>query len=91
VAHHDVVFEETVDRRDRRARQAVVASVLTTFSNMPALTLTPPQTARLLGLKTDVSQRVLRQLVQQGLLWEAGGRYRLREDFAATRLMAAGW
>jgi hypothetical protein len=60
----------------------VVAAVAWTFDDTPTLSLTPAQTARLLGLRIDVSNRVLADLAQRGMLYQVTGRYRRRSDMA---------
>jgi hypothetical protein len=79
--HHSGAYEKR-DRRDRRAREAVVAAVASTFDDTLTLSLTPAQTARLLDLRIDFSNRVLADLAQRGVLHHVDGRYRRRADMA---------
>ena len=61
------------ERRDIAARTALVNRVRGEFSEMPGLSITLAQATRLFGLRKDVCDRVLNQLVRDGLLDIAPG------------------
>jgi len=63
--------------------EAVARRVLAEFDEMPGLTLTPPQAARLFGLDQEFCQRVLDSLVDTAYLRQTGGMVRRGERIAA--------
>ena len=64
------------ERRDSAAREQLVERVAAEFREMPCLRLTPAQAERLFGLRTDISARVIGELVRQGILrMDEDGRY----------------
>jgi hypothetical protein len=65
-----------VERRDTASRDALVHRVLAEFHEMPCLRLTPAQAQRLFGLRSDVSARLIGDLVRIGRLrLDEDGRY----------------
>jgi len=56
------------DRRGHPARDALVKRISGEFHEMPCLRLTLAQARRLFGLRTDVCQRVLSELVRDRTL-----------------------
>jgi len=66
----------SLDRRNQTTRQSLLARILGEFSEMPCLRLTRDQARRLFGLRSDVCDRVLASLVQDGaLVCGTDGRY----------------
>ena len=55
-------------RRDAGARQALRDRILSEFREMPGMTLTVPQAARLFGIPTSACERILVQCTQAGVL-----------------------
>lgn len=71
------------ERRDVSARTALMRRVRGEFEEMPGMSLTLAQAARLFSLPAEPCVRILRQLVDDGLLHQtADGRYRVRTDAA---------
>lgn len=71
------------ERRDGDGRSGLVRRVRLEYEEMPALSLTPVQACRLFGLRADVCERVLRELVRGGSLRRtANGRYVLTRPAA---------
>lgn len=71
------------ERRDPARRTALLQRVLDEFDEMPGTALTLPQARRLFGLPTEVCDRILIGLVNDGRLRRSiDGRFRLR-SFAA--------
>ena len=67
------------DRRNQASRTRLRHRVRAQFEEPPCLRLTVAQTRRLLGLREDVCQRVLSELVDRAVLWQGGdGRYATR-------------
>ena len=65
-----------IERRDNASREALVERVLAEFREMPCLRLTPAQAQRLFGLRSDVSARLIGDLVRIGeLRLDVDGRY----------------
>jgi hypothetical protein len=56
------------DRRNQISRDALVQRVYGEFHEMPCMRLTPAQARRLFGLRSDVCERVLEDLVRSGSL-----------------------
>jgi hypothetical protein len=68
------------DRRDKPSREAVLRRVSGEFYEMPCLRLTRGQAQRLFGLRSDVCQRVLATLLDDGTLeCDSEQRYRLND------------
>jgi hypothetical protein len=68
-----------VERRDILARRALLNRICGEFDEMPGTALTLAQASRLFGLSSDVCERILKGLVNDGRLWRtADGRFRLR-------------
>ena len=67
------------DRRDHSSRDELLERVYAEFREMPCLRLTPAQTRRLLGLRTDVCARVLARLSADGRLTCEDQRYRVND------------
>jgi hypothetical protein len=59
----------TVERRDHASRKQLADRVRAEFDEMPCLRLTCAQAQRLLGLRADVCERVLNELLRAGTLW----------------------
>ena len=67
------------ERRDHASRDQLVQRVVAEFREMPCLRLTAPQAQRLFGLRSDVSARIITQLVEDGVLrLDPDGRYAAR-------------
>jgi hypothetical protein len=67
-----------IERRNAASRHALRRRVHAEFFEMPGLTLTVEQAARLFGLPADVCRRVFGELVQVEMLrLTADGRYAL--------------
>jgi hypothetical protein len=63
--------------------EAVARRVLAEFDEMPGLSLTPRQAARLFGLDQDVCRLILDSLVDRAYLRESGGTVKRGERIAA--------
>jgi hypothetical protein len=63
--------------------ESVTQRVLAEFDEMPGLSLTPTQAARLFGLDQDLCRRVLDALVDMAYLREHGGVIRRGDRIAA--------
>jgi hypothetical protein len=74
--------QSTRDRRDHTVRCALVQRIYGEFHEMPCMRLTAPQARLLFGLRPDVSERILADLVRQGLLYCDGERYRFNDTYA---------
>jgi hypothetical protein len=79
-----------VDRRDHRARYALVQRVYGEFHEMPCMRLTGAQARLLFGLRLDVCERILLRLVQEDLLDWDGVRYRFNDSRDWPVRQAAG-
>jgi hypothetical protein len=78
----------TVDRRNGPLRDALLRRVCGEFNEMPCLRLTRGQAQRLFGLRSDVCERVLADLVRDGILtYGSDERYRLSDSRWPTRTM----
>jgi hypothetical protein len=64
----DAIRRRVGERRDIRSRETLVQRVLAEFREMPCLRLTAAQAQRLFGLRSDVSTRVIGDLVSKGQL-----------------------
>src|SRR3954462_9388812 len=71
------------ERRNHAARYALTQRISGEFQEMPCLRLTAAQAQRLFGLRAEVCQRILLNLVQQGSLTFEGDMYRFND--------ARGW
>jgi hypothetical protein len=78
-----VLLRPKPDRRNFLARELLLRSVLLEFEDMPGLTLTLPQTVRLLGLPSEICLRILTTLVATGHLQVTSRGHRLasRDNF----------
>ena len=63
--------------------EAVARRVLAEFDEMPGLSLTPRQAARLFGLDQDVCRRIIDSLVDLAYLRESGGTIKRGDRIAA--------
>ena len=64
------------DRRNHDSRKCLLRRVRAEFDEMPCLQLTLAQAQRLFGLRADICERVLNELVAAGHLRHRGdGRY----------------
>ena len=54
------------DRRQQHHRELFERRFNTEFEEVPGLTLTPAQAARLFGVSVEICQRILRRLADQG-------------------------
>jgi hypothetical protein len=63
--------------------ESVARRVLAEFDEMPGLTLTPSQAARLFGLDQDFCRKVIDSLVDLAYLRETGGTIRRGDRIAA--------
>lgn len=61
------------ERRDAGSREQLRSRVRSEFQEMPGLTLTLMQAARLFGIRADICRRVLGELAIEGLLFLAPG------------------
>ena len=57
-----------VERRDLVARDLLVRRVRHEFEELPGLSLTPDQAARLFALRREVCHRIFEELVRDGTL-----------------------
>ena len=74
---------EGIDRRDAASREGLVRRVWREYEEMPGMSLTAEQAARLLGLRHDITARVLEALVLDGVLRRtARGQYILSRQVA---------
>ncbi len=64
----NVRLVKKIDRRDARARAALVARITNEFHESPGLSITLPQGERLFGLREDICVRILEGLVSEGAL-----------------------
>jgi len=75
--------EARAERRHAMTREALVRRIRSEFEEMPGLSLTLAQAARLFGLQPDTCLRVLLGLCEQGFVRVRGdGRYVLRSEAA---------
>ena len=73
------IYRPVSERRDPVARQALLSRIQGEFREMPGLSLTVDQAARLFGLPCEACTRVLGVLEHSGILRQAiDGQYRLR-------------
>ena len=73
------ITPSTGDRRIPRRATTLLQRVSAEFQEMPGMRLTAGQARRLFGLRSDVCQRILTTLVQQGTLSCDGERYRFND------------
>lgn len=60
--------ELPIERRESGHRLRLVQRARSEFFEMPGLSLTPKQAARLWGLREDICERIMRELVGEGVL-----------------------
>jgi hypothetical protein len=73
------IYQPLMERRNFAARQALLSRIQGEFREMPGLSLTLEQAAKLFGLPSEACTRVLGVLEHSGILRQAGdGQYRLR-------------
>jgi len=65
------------DRRDMVARDALLSRIQGEFHDMPGLSLTVPQAARLFALRADIASRILDRLKDERVL-----RHTINDQFA---------
>jgi hypothetical protein len=76
------------ERRTTTSREGLRRRVRGEFEEMPCLRLTFAQARRLFGLRADVCERVLTELVRERTLMRGpDDRYRLRDDAPCRRLL----
>jgi hypothetical protein len=76
------------DRRDTSSREQLRQRIRGEFEEMPCLRLTCAQARRLFGLRADVCDRVLAEMVrEQTLVRGPDDQYRLRDDVAVGRVL----
>ena len=69
------------ERRDVAARQALLTRIYGEFQEMRGLSVTPGQAAKLFGLPSDVTSRVLSQLTEAHVLRRrSDGQFALRAE-----------
>ena len=67
------------ERRDEAARHALLCRIHSEFKDMPGLSLTLPQAARLFALRADIASRVLHRLSDDRVLRQrSDGRFSLQ-------------
>ena len=67
------------ERRDATARAALIRRIHGEFQDMPGLSLTLPQAARLFDLRSDIATRILNRLRDERVLRQRGdGQFALR-------------
>jgi hypothetical protein len=67
------------DRRDMVSRDALLARIQGEFHDMPGLSLTVPQAARLFALRADIASRILDRLNDECVLrHRSNGQFVLR-------------
>jgi hypothetical protein len=76
---HGVVFDmarlQHLEAPELKAASGPAARLTAEFREMPGLRLTPPQTARLIGVDVDTAASVLTLLVESGVLRLTAGGY----------------
>ena len=76
----------SAERRDVKARHALVYRIYGEFAEMQGLSLTREQAARLFGLPPPIVSRILEQLTEARVLCQTSdGRFGLRVDESAAR------
>ena len=74
------------DRRNHQSREDLVRRVCGEFVEMPCLRLTRAQAQRLFALRRDVCDRVLAQLIRDGMLTvDRDDQIRLSDQVSSTR------
>jgi hypothetical protein len=69
------------ERRDVAARRALLFRILAEFEEMPGLSLTVGQAAKLFGLPPDIASRILEQLTDGRVLRRrSDGQFAFRVD-----------
>ena len=76
-----------VERRDVAARHALLRRIHNEFQEMPGLSLTSAQAAKLFGLPHDIASRILERFTDAHVLRQSSdGRFALRvEESSVTR------
>jgi hypothetical protein len=75
-----------VERRDVKARQALVYRIYGEYTEMQGLSLTREQAARLFGLPSHIVARILQQLTDASVLYQTNdGRFALRVEESPVR------
>ena len=70
-----------VERRDVAARRALLSRIYSEFEEMPGLSLTVGQAAKLFGLPPDIASRILEQLTDRRVLRRRNdGQFAFRVD-----------
>jgi len=70
-----------IERRDVAARSALVWRIHSEFEEMPGLSLTVGQAAKLFGLPADIASRILEQLTDRRVLRRRNdGQFAFRVD-----------
>ena len=73
--------EVPAERRDAAARHALLCRIHGEFEEMPGLSLTPGQAARLFGLSPDIASRILDRLTDARVLRQSrDGQFALRVE-----------
>ena len=67
-----------VERRDIAARRTLLRRIRREFEEMPGLSLTLAQAARLFGISPEASSRILAQFAEEGLLSLSNSRRYIR-------------
>ena len=71
----------SAERRDLAARHALLHRIHSEFEEMPGMSLTLGQAAKLFGLPSEVTSRILHGLTDARVLHrKTDGRFSLRED-----------
>jgi hypothetical protein len=69
------------ERRDLPARYALLRRIHSEFEEMPGLSVTPGQAARLFGLPPDIAERILERLADADVLrHRRDGQFALRVE-----------
>jgi hypothetical protein len=73
----------SVDRRDWSGRRGLVDRITAEFAEMPGMSLTLSQACRLLGMGSDLCERVLDTLVNDGVLRYTADKRYVRSEASA--------
>jgi hypothetical protein len=71
---------QRMDRRDWVGRRRLTDRITAEFAEMPGMSLTLAQASRLLGMGSDLCERVLRALVTDGVLRFTADKRYVRSD-----------
>ena len=66
---------QTLPVQETKAQSSPAMRLTAEFLEMPGLRLTPPQTARLMGLDVETASKVLTVLAERGLLRHTANGY----------------